>query len=138
MKIGAVRAHVLEAPLTEPFWWSFNSTESRGGCLVEIVAEDGTSGWGECFGPPRLNAAVVAAFQSHLLGRDALATDAIWQALYNTFRDQGQKGLVVTALSGVDIALWDLKGRLLGEPVASSEVVEDPQVRPVDTAAGSE
>ena len=116
-RIAEVRCHVLEAKLSEPFLWSFNRADSRGACLVEIVAEDGTAGWGECFGPAALNAAVVAAYRPHLVGRDALATEAIWQFLYNRFRDQGQKGLAVTALSGVDIALWDLKGRLWGEPV---------------------
>ncbi len=116
-RIAEVRAHVLEAPLSEPFWWSFNGTQTRGGCLVEVIGEDGTSGWGECFGPPALNAAVVKAFKPLVLGQDAIATEAIWQLLYNRFRDQGQKGLVVTALSGVDIALWDLKGRILETPV---------------------
>lgn len=118
MKIAEVNIHVLEAPLSEPFHWSFNEAATRGACLVEIVGEDGSAGWGECFGPPRLNAAVVDAFRPLLLGADALATDALWHTLYNQFRDQGQKGLVVTALSGVDIALWDLKGRHLGQPVS--------------------
>lgn len=117
MRIAAVNVHVLEAPLSQPFAWSFNKTATRGGCLVEIVAEDGTCGWGECFGPPRLNAAIVSAYRPFLVGEDALATERHWQTLYNTFRDQGQKGLAITALSGVDIALWDLKGRLLGQPV---------------------
>lgn len=116
-RIAAVNVHVLEATLGEPFGWSFNKTDVRGACLVEIVTDDGTTGWGECFGPPRLNAAVVAAFRPLLLGEDALATERLWQTIYNTFRDQGQKGLVVTALSGVDIALWDLKGQHYGAPV---------------------
>jgi D-galactarolactone cycloisomerase len=117
MKIADVRVHVLQAPLTEPFAWSFNATSVRQSCLVEVVAEDGTSGWGECFGPARLNAAIVGAFRPLLLGKDALATERHWQTIYNTFRDQGQKGLTITALSGVDIALWDLKGRLWGQPI---------------------
>ena len=54
MRIAAVNTHVLEAPLKEPFAWSFNTTSVRGACLVEIVTEDGTAGWGECFGPPAL------------------------------------------------------------------------------------
>ncbi len=128
VRIADVKTHVLQAELDEPFWWSFNRAEARGGCLVEIIAEDGTTGWGECFGPPQLNAAVIGAFKPLLVGRDGLATELIWQTLYNTFRDQGQKGLVVTALSGVDIALWDLKGRhfeapvhqLLGGPIRTS------------------
>ena len=117
MRIAAVNAHVLEAKLSEPFAWSFNRTDVRASCLVEIVAEDGTTGWGECFGPARLNAAVVKAFSRLLIGEDALATERIWQSIYNGFRDQGQKGLAVTALSGVDIALWDLKGKRFGAPV---------------------
>jgi D-galactarolactone cycloisomerase len=74
-------------------------------------------GWGECFGPPALNAAIVQAFRPHVIGADALATERIWQTIYNTFRDQGQKGLTITALSGLDIALWDLKGRHYEAPV---------------------
>lgn len=117
MKIADVRVHVLEAPLAEPFAWSFNATSVRQSCLVEVIAEEGTSGWGECFGPARLNAAIVGAFRPLLVGQDAVATERHWQTIYNTFRDQGQKGLTITALSGVDIALWDLKGRLWGQPI---------------------
>ncbi len=116
-KIADVQAHVLEAPLSQPFGWSFNRTDVRSGCLVEITTEDGISGWGECFGPARLNAAVVNAFRQHLIGQPALATELHWQKLYGLFRDQGQKGLVVTALSGIDIALWDLKGKVFEAPV---------------------
>lgn len=116
-KIADVRTYVLEAPLSEPFWWSFNRADSRVGCLVEVICEDGTSGWGECFGPAVLNASVVAAFKPLLVGQDALATELHWQTLYNQFRDQGQKGLMITALSGVDIALWDIKGKHFEAPV---------------------
>jgi D-galactarolactone cycloisomerase len=117
VKIADVRVYVLEAPLTEPFHWSFNGTSMRTACLVEIVADDGTSGWGECFGPATLNAAIVAAYARRLLGADPLNTEAIWQDLYGAYRDQGQKGLAISALSGVDIALWDLKGRHFGMPI---------------------
>jgi len=117
MRIADVRTHVLEAPLTEPFHWSFNGTSVRQACIVEVVAEDGTVGWGECFGPAALNAAIVRAYGARLVGRDALATEAIWEDLYGAYRDQGQKGLAISALSGVDIALWDLKGKHYGAPV---------------------
>ena len=108
---------MLEAKLEQPFAWSFNATDVRTSCVVEIVAEDGTTGWGECFGPARLNAAVVQAMRMHLIGKDPLATELHWQHLYSHFRDQGQKGLVITALSGIDIALWDLKGRRFEVPI---------------------
>jgi D-galactarolactone cycloisomerase len=117
MRIADVKTHVLEARLSEPFAWSFNSTDVRTACLVEIVCEDGTVGWGECFGPAALNAAIIAAFRPHLVGADPLASDRHWMHLYNHFRDQGQKGLTVTALSGVDVALWDIRGKHFEAPI---------------------
>ncbi|MEL0004021.1 MAG: mandelate racemase/muconate lactonizing enzyme family protein [Rhodospirillales bacterium] len=115
--ISSIRTHVLSAPLSKSFHWSFNRADKREGCIVEITDESGETGWGECFGPARLNAAVIEAFKPHLIGKDAFAIDAIWQQLHNLFLDQGQKGLAITALSGIDIALWDLKGKRLDEPV---------------------
>jgi len=117
VKIERVVTHVLEAPLREPFAWAFDSTTARRSCLVEIVTDEGITGWGECFGPAKLNAAVVEAFSPHLLGQDPLRTESLWATLYNRFRDQGQKGLVVTAISGVDIALWDIKGKVFDAPI---------------------
>lgn len=117
MIIRDVKVYVLEAALAEPFAYSQAWYERRGACLVEIVGEDGTSGWGEAFGPARLTAPIVEFYKGLLIGADALATDALWETLYNRLRDHGQKGLAIEALSAVDIALWDLKGRALGLPV---------------------
>jgi D-galactarolactone cycloisomerase len=117
LKIRDVRAHVLEAPLRQPFAWSFSKTDRRQGLVVEITTEEGLTGWGESYGPARPNRAVVEAMKPLLAGRDAMATEALWETLYDQFRDHGQKGLVVQALSGIDIALWDLKGKALGQPV---------------------
>src|SRR5262245_23330520 len=116
MRIADIKTHVLEAPLSQPFSWSFTGTALRASCVVEVMCEDGTVGWGECFGPARLNAPIVAAFRPHLLGQNALASEAIWIELYNQFRDQGQRGLTITALSGLDIALWDIKGKHFKAP----------------------
>jgi D-galactarolactone cycloisomerase len=117
MRIADVITHVLEARLSQPFGWSFMRTASRASCLVEVICEDGTTGWGECFGAAHLNAAIVAAFQAHVVGMDALASEQIWMHLYNQFRDQGQRGLTITALSGLDVALWDIKGKHFEAPV---------------------
>ena len=117
MKIKEIKTYVLEATLAEPFAYSQAWYERRGALLVEIVGEDGISGWGEAFGPPRLTAPVIDFYTPLLVGADALATDLLWQTLYNRLRDHGQKGLAIEALSAVDIALWDLKGRHLGLPI---------------------
>src|SRR5579872_4661262 len=117
VKIRDVNVYILEAALAEPFAYSQAWYERRGACLVEIIGEDGASGWGEAFGPARLTAPIIEYYKPLLIGADALATEAIWQTLYNRLRDHGQKGLAIEALSAVDIALWDLKGRHLGLPV---------------------
>ena len=89
--------------------------------LVRIVTEDGLAGWGEAHSPPipRVAQALIAdLFAPLLLGRDPLATDAIWDALYASMRLRGYgTGVMLEALAGVDIALWDLAGKALGQPV---------------------
>jgi D-galactarolactone cycloisomerase len=117
VKIRDVQVYVLDAALAEPFAYSQAWYERRGACLVEIVGEDGNSGWGEAFGPARLTAPIVEYYKPLLIGEDALATERHWQAIYNRLRDHGQKGLAIEALSAIDIALWDLKGRHLGVSV---------------------
>jgi len=119
MKIAAVRTHVLDHELATPFASASMRFSRRTHCLVEIVCEDGTTGWGECLGPALPNAAIVAAYAGWLLDADPLETEKLWLTLYNALRDQGQRGLAVTALSGIDIALWDIKGKHFGVPVST-------------------
>ncbi|CAN7625438.1 mandelate racemase/muconate lactonizing enzyme family protein [Pararhizobium sp. LjRoot255] len=119
MKIAAVHTHLLEYRLPVPFESASMRFDRRAHVLVEIVCDDGTIGWGECLGPARPNAAVVAAYKPWLIGANPLETEKIWARLYNALRDQGQRGLAVTALSGIDIALWDIKGKYFGAPVST-------------------
>jgi D-galactarolactone cycloisomerase len=116
-RIRAVTPHVLMADLAEPFAYSQAWYRRRGAMLVEITTEDGVTGWGEAFGPPELTAPIVTWLAPLLLGQDALAREALWQGLYNRLRDHGQRGLVVEAISAIDIALWDIAGHALGLPV---------------------
>ncbi|GGX96355.1 D-galactarolactone cycloisomerase [Litchfieldella qijiaojingensis] len=118
MKIEAVHTHILDHVLDTTFESASMHFTRRQHCLVEIVCDDGTVGWGECLGPAKLNAAVVDTYASALIGQDPLQTERIWLELYNLLRDQGQRGLTVTALSGIDIALWDIKGKRFDVPVS--------------------
>ena len=117
MKITNVRAHVLEAKLSQPFAYSRAWYDTRTAMLVEIETADGLTGWGECYGPARMTAAVVRSIASWLIGEDPLRTDVLWQTIYARLRDHGQKGVVIQGLSGIDIALWDIKGKHFGVPV---------------------
>ena len=62
------------------------------------------------------NRAVIETYAGWLRGMDPLETEKVWAVLYNALRDQGQRGLTVTALSGIDVALWDIKGKHFGVP----------------------
>lgn len=117
MKIASVQTHILDHKLATAFESASMRFDRRQHLLVEIVCDDGTTGWGECLGPALPNAAVVKAYAHHLIGSNPLSTEIIWQRLYNLFRDQGQRGLAVTGLSGIDVALWDIKGKHFGVPV---------------------
>ncbi|MGN6549477.1 MAG: mandelate racemase/muconate lactonizing enzyme family protein [Pararhizobium sp.] len=119
MKIETVRTHLLDHKLTQVFESASMRFDRRQHCLVEIVCDDGTVGWGECLGPAGPNAATVKAYANWLIGRDPLETEKIWIECYNALRDQGQRGLTMTALSGIDIALWDIKGKHFGASVAT-------------------
>jgi L-alanine-DL-glutamate epimerase-like enolase superfamily enzyme len=90
-------------------------------CVVRIRAEDGTLGWGEAHAPlgARATAAVVRDVLAPLLvGEDVLAIDRHWERMYGSMRLRGHvAGYQMEAIAGVDIALWDLAGKLLELPV---------------------
>jgi D-galactarolactone cycloisomerase len=117
MKITNVHTHVLEAPLSQPFAYSRAWYDTRTAMLVEIETDTGLVGWGECYGPARITEAVVKSVAPWLIGEDPLRTDFLWQMIYARLRDHGQKGVVIQGLSGIDIALWDIKGKHFGVPV---------------------
>src|SRR3954449_1146551 len=116
MKITRVRTHILEAKLSQPFAYSRAWYDTRTAMLVEIETDNGLVGWGECYGPARMTAAVVQSVAPWLIGEDPLRTDVLWQSIYARLRDHGQKGAVIQGLSGIDIALWDIKGKHFGVP----------------------
>jgi len=116
MRITSVRTHILEAPLSQPFAYSRAWYDTRTAMVVEIETDGGLTGWGECYGPARMTAAVVEAVAPWLIGEDPLRIDFLWQMIYARLRDHGQKGVVIQGLSGIDIALWDIKGRHFGVP----------------------
>ncbi len=86
-------------------------------CYARVWADDGTYGVGEStfFGWPTAVAEIVRSFGSYLKGRDPLDTEHLWLALYRAFSFRGMA--VTGALSAIDQALWDLKGKRFEVPV---------------------
>lgn len=113
---------MLKTPLEQPFAFSQGRVAQRAATLVRITTNDGVEGWGEAFAqglePPEIAAAAIEhALKPLLLGEDPEATGPLWHRMYHATRDYGRKGSVVSAISAVDIALWDIIGRIHGRPV---------------------
>ena len=122
MKIIDVKTHVLSTPLEEPFSFSMGWVTRRSTMIVEVLTDEGVTGWGEslCHGlqPPQIAQTIVqVALKPILVGQDPGDVDVLWERMYNLTRPYGQKGAVPNAISAVDIALWDCLGRAAGKPV---------------------
>ena len=121
MKITKITSHVLGYDLPETLGYSQQYYKKRTSHIVEVETDEGVTGWGECFGPGNIAFAnkgiVEKVIQPIVLGMQALDRDVIWHKVYNLMRDHGQKGMPLQALSGVDIALWDLAGKAANLPL---------------------
>ena len=121
MKITKITSHVLQYDMPEILGYSQQYYAKRSAHLVEVETDEGITGWGECFGPGNIalaNKAIVeTVIQPIILGDDPLDRDVIWHKVYNLLRDHGQKGMPLQGLSGVDIALWDIAGKVANLPL---------------------
>ncbi len=122
MKIVSVQVHVLKSALEQPFAFSQGWVRQRSATLVEITTDTGLCGWGEAFAqglePPEIAAAAIDhALRPLILGANPLDTEVLWHKMYHATRDFGRKGSVMSAISAVDIALWDLAGKHYGKPI---------------------
>ena len=122
MKITQIISHILEYDLSEELGYSQQYYKKRSAHLVEIQTDDGVVGWGECFGPGNVAIAnkciVEKVIQPLIIGYDPMDREIIWHRVYNLLRDHGQKGMALQALSGVDIALWDIGGKVTGQSIS--------------------
>jgi D-galactarolactone cycloisomerase len=119
MRIDCIRTYHLRHDLPEAFGFSQWYYGVRNALWVEVVADDGTNGWGECYGPAEVNQAAVTSFYGpRLLGLDPLATDRLWHGMWQGSLDFARGGVMMGAMSGIDMALWDLKGHALGRSVS--------------------
>ncbi|HEX7040327.1 MAG TPA: mandelate racemase/muconate lactonizing enzyme family protein [Trueperaceae bacterium] len=125
MKIASIEAMVLKAPVPGIGTWRaasfavpFRFAETT---LVRVTSDEGLVGWGEVHAPvaPEVSkAAIDALIAPHLLGKDPLDPAVLWDQQYALMRPRGHAlGFMQEAMSGVDIALWDLAGKALGVPV---------------------
>ncbi len=113
-------ATVEPIPVSYPEPNDFNATRHL--CLVRIETDDGLVGWGEAitqFPEASLaTRAIVEGMAERVVGRDPVHTNAIWESLKDRAWWYGYAGGIASnAIAAIDIALWDLKGKILGRSV---------------------
>jgi L-alanine-DL-glutamate epimerase-like enolase superfamily enzyme len=138
MRIADVTAVWLRHPIPpeRQHVSDFGRMTSFDATLVTVTTEDGLTGYGEAkatVGSAGLGAVVVASVEQELrpllLGEDSRQITRLWEVMYNGTRAHfalergrgfpvlGRRGVTISAISGVDMALWDLLGKRLGVPV---------------------
>ena len=89
-----------------------------GWLVVEIECDDGTIGIGNAALSPHATKATIDTYLKPLLiGTDPMDSEYIWQSMYRRTLPFGRKGIGMVAISAVDLAIWDAKGKILNQPV---------------------
>ena len=119
MKIRSVRATPILVPLEAPYVWSYGALDAFTKCVVEVETADGAVGIGEA--PSHASAPIIDAWTELFAGRDALDIAGLERLVLpsmpinHSVSDFATRG----AWGGVEIALWDLRGKLWNQPVAN-------------------
>ena len=121
MKITEVICQLLRVPSVEA-----KTASSQDAVLVRIRTDDGLEGIGEADSQPEVVKAIIDAPFSHniacglrqlLIGENPLETERLWQKMYRRTMYFGRSSVTITAMAAIDMALWDLKGKLYGQPI---------------------
>ena len=121
MKIHKITPWLVHAP--QPFMAAAGEAAGkvRPYIFVQVDTDEGVTGWGEVTNStPSHNAAVTAMLSQAnelLVGDDVSRIEAIWHKSFRAFTYMGSRGAASHLVSGIDIALWDIRGKVLGRPL---------------------
>lgn len=124
MKITKVAPWLISAPAPylDTASDSKNKNRMREYVFVEVSTDEGVTGWGEITGTmPMANRAVCATLRhlsDFLKGTDARLIEKTWNKIFRQFTYMGSRGASTHVISGIDIALWDIRGKVLGLPIS--------------------
>ena len=116
MLINKVDVTTLEIPLNDPKRFGTRSAVLRHYIIVELTTDDGVKGWGYCWGTPAV-AALLNQYRELLIGEPVTGTIRIWNKLYHAMAVWDRRGITGRALGAVDVALWDIIGKIAGLPI---------------------
>ena len=122
MKIRDVRPIIINMP-TVRIGVPLPSPTSSTIVIVQVTTDEGITGIGESFTTLSSNSAATVAkavetmIKPRAIGRDPMAIAALWDEMFYAFYSVGRSGITIAALSGFEIALWDIKGKSLNTPV---------------------
>ncbi|MFM9117082.1 MAG: mandelate racemase/muconate lactonizing enzyme family protein [Planctomycetota bacterium] len=118
MRIRDIVVHPLLGGTVDGGWPSGHEPEDDLTCLVEVISEEGPTGVGSIFTSSRLSQAGVDLMRPLWLGESAIEPERVSEKLRQSMFWQGRGGTLEHVISGIDIALWDLLGKIAGQPVA--------------------
>ncbi|MYF92970.1 MAG: mandelate racemase/muconate lactonizing enzyme family protein [Gemmatimonadetes bacterium] len=114
MKIAAIETFDLACPLEQPFGWSQGWLDQRSTTLVKVTTDDGLVGWGEGAAASLIDGLLAPL----LIGQDPMDRAGLWERMFHAlYNGNNAVGLAGSALSALDIALWDLAGKATGLPI---------------------
>ena len=118
MKIAAIRTTPVACTVDPPYASAAGVQSRRGALLVEIETDSGIVGIGEAgLGGGATEAVIGKVLMPLLIGEDPLLIEALWQKMFARTRQFGRRGVVLHAISGLDIALWDIAGKAAQMPL---------------------
>jgi L-alanine-DL-glutamate epimerase-like enolase superfamily enzyme len=121
MRISDIRCIPLECRLSQRVYDANYIMATKPALLVEVETDEGLVGVGEAAhfgGPLRSTRTVIdGELRDHLLGEDPRDVERLWEQMHQRAYKHGRGGILIAAMSGIDIALWDLRGKMAGLPL---------------------
>jgi galactonate dehydratase len=123
VKITNVRSWIVKVPWdNNPGTGEVRVPGRRGLVFVQVDTDEGVTGWGEITTYPgpvanRAVAAYVNEVGAWLRGEDPSKIEALWHKIFRGLTYVGTRGATTATISGIDIALWDIRGKVLGQPI---------------------
>lgn len=118
MRITDIEVALLKKPMPRPLVVSRGAMSARTALLVLVHTDAGITGLGESVGDAAGVVPIILEQLAPLLrGEDPFDIERLWERMYASRIYWDLKGALVVAMSGIDLALWDIKGKALGAPV---------------------